>query len=297
MFNQGSGYSLSDIAAVSRNNDGGFGDGNGWWVILLFLFAFGGWGRGNNGFGLGNGEGGNTVAYVPYGGGVGAEIQRGFDTQSMLNKLDGITYGISDGFYAVNTGMLNGFNSVNNNLCNRFSGVDNAICTLGYQNAQLINGVENTIQDGDNATQIALMQGFNGVQAGQTALSTQLAQCCCDNRAAIADVKYQMATDTCAIQTSLANATRDLIDNGNANFRSITDRLTAMEMSAKDDKIAKLLSENQGLKFAASQSAQNAYLINQLNPCPVPAYVVANPNCCYQPTYSACNNGCGNFFN
>jgi hypothetical protein len=258
MFNQGTGsYSLSDIAAVSGRNNDGFGDGNGWWIILLFLFASGAWG---NGFGGGNG--------------IGAEVQRGFDTQSVLGKLDGITYGLSDGFYAVNS-----------NLCNRFAGVDNAICTLGYQNAQLINAVENTIQSGNNATQVALMQGFNGVQAGQTALGTQLAQCCCDTKGLIGDLKYQMATDTCGLHTALANATRDLIDNENANFRAISDRLTQMEISAKEDKIAALTAENQSLKFAASQNAQNAYLVNQLNPCPVPAYIVANPNCCY----NACN--------
>lgn len=284
MFNQGSGcYSLSDIAAVSRgNNDGGFGDGNGWWVILLFLFAFGGWG--NNGFGGFGGRSGEAVA-------TSAEVQRGFDNQAVIGKLDGITYGISDGIYALNTGMINGFNSVNNTLCNRFSGVDNAICTLGYQNAQLINGLENTIQSGNNATQVALMQGFNGVQAGQTALSTQLAQCCCDTKSLFGDLKYQMATDTCAIQNTIATSTRDLIDNDNANYRALAEKLAQMEMSAKEDKIAALTAENQGLKFAASQSAQNAYLISQINPCPVPAYVVPNPNCCYTAPQSACG-GC-----
>ena len=284
MFNQGTcGYSLSDIAAVSRNNDGGFGDGNGWWIILLFLFALGGWG--NNGIG---GFGGRSEQLA-----TNAELQRGFDNQTVIGKLDGITYGLSDGFYAVNTGLLNGFNSVNNTLCSRFAGVDNAICTLGYQTAQLVNGLENTVQSGDNATQIALMQGFNGVQAGQTALSTQLAQCCCDTKTLIGDVKYQMATDTCAIQNTIANSTRDLIDNDNANYRALAEKLTQMEISAKEDKIAALTAENQGLKFAASQSAQNAYLINQLNPCPVPAYVVPNPNCCYgTATVSTCG-GCG----
>lgn len=266
MFNQGIGsYSLSDIAAVTdRNNGDGFGDGNGWWIILLFLFASGAWGNGFGGFGGGGA------------GGVGAEVQRGFDTQSIIGKLDGITYGLSDGFYAVN-----------NNLCNRFAGVDNAICTLGYQNAQLINGVENTIQSGNNATQVALMQGFNGVQAGQTALATQIAQCCCDTKSLFGDVRYQMATDTCAVQNTIANATRDLMDNDNANYRALAERLTQMEINAKEDKIANLIAENQSLKFAASQQAQNAYLVNQLNPCPVPAYVVANPNCCYNPC------GCG----
>lgn len=240
MFNQGtSGYSLSDIAAVSKTGDGLFGEGNGWWIILLFLFASGAWG---------GGFGGNN--------GVGAEVQRGFDTQSVLGKLDGITYGLSDGFYAVNS-----------NLANRFAGVDNAICTLGYQNAQLINSLGNT------------------VQSGQKDLSAQLAQCCCDTKGLIGDLRYQVATDTCGIQTTVAGAARDIIENGNANYRAIADRLTQMEINAKEDKIAALTAENQNLKFAASQCAQNAYLINHINPAPVPAYVVANPNCCY----NACN--------
>lgn len=276
MFNQGSGsYSLSDIAAVSRGNNDGFGDGNGWWIILLFLFALGGWG--GNGFG-GFGGRGEQVA-------TSAEVQRGFDNQTVIGKLDGITYGLSDSTYALNTGMINGFN----NVTSRISGVDNAICTLGYQNAQLINGLENTIQSGNNATQVALMQGFNGVQAGQTALSTQLAQCCCDTKTMFGDIKYQMATDTCAIQGSIANSTRDLIDNENANFRALSDKLTQMEISAKEEKIAALTAENQSLKFAASQSAQNAYLLSHINPAPVPAYTVPNPNCCYTPTCCGCN--------
>ena len=92
------GYSLSDIAAVTdgRYNDG-FGCGGGsWWIILLFLFAAGG-----GGFGWGGGQGLTQ-----------AQMQQGFDTQEIVRKLDGVSYGLADGFYAQNTTMLNGFREV-----------------------------------------------------------------------------------------------------------------------------------------------------------------------------------------
>jgi hypothetical protein len=109
-----------------------------------------------------------------------------------------------------------------------------------------------------------------------------------------------MAKGFCDIGNVIQNTTRDVIDNQNANSRAILDFLT-------NDKIATLTAENQSLKFAASQNAQNAFitanqeaqtaeLIRRLGrDCPVPAYVVPNPNCCYQYAQPACNSGCGGF--
>ena len=96
-----------------------------------------------------------------------------------------------------------------------------------------------------------------------------------------ADIGYALATQACDTRRAIADSTRDIIDSNNAGVRSILDFLT-------NDKIAALTAENQSLKFAASQSAQNAYLINQLNPCPVPAYVTCNPR-----ATSNCGCGCG----
>ena len=170
-----------------------------------------------------------------------ADVRSAVDQQTLISKLDQQTYGLADSTYALNNTITNGFH-----------GVDNAVCTLGYN----------------------MQTGFNG-------LSSQLAQCCCDNRAAIADVKYQMATDTCAVQNTICSSTRDIIENANANSRAILDFLT-------QDKISALTSENQSLKLAASQAAQNNYLLSQLKPAPVAAYTVPNPYCCYTPC------GCGN---
>lgn len=257
MFNNNSGYSLSDIAAVSGRNGNGFGDSDGWWIILLLLFAAGGWGNGN-GWG---GNGGSTTR---------EEIAYGFDMNGLANGVRGIQQGLCDGFYAMNTGMLNGFSNVQSTLCNGFAGV----------NAAITNGT------------IADMQNTNTIQTGLTALGTQLAQCCCDQR-------YDLATQSCQTRQAIADSTRDIIASNDAGVRAILDFLT-------QDKITSLTAENQSLKFAASQAAQNAFitasqeaqtaeLIRRLaTPAAIPAYVVPNPNCGYTVVNSGCG-GCGSF--
>ena len=260
-----SGLSASDVALLTantgnggRNNDGFFGGDGAWWLIILAFFLFGGFG-GYGGYGAGGGMGGGATPYF-VGASTQSEIQRGFDNQAVISKLDGITNGLSDGFYAVNTGMLQGFNGVQNALCQGFNGV----------------------QQGLNGVNVAMLQGFNGTERGFSALATQLAQCCCDNRAAIADVKYQMATDTCSIQNTIQNTTRDILESNNANTRAILDFIT-------QDKIATLTAENQSLKMAASQSNQNAVLMAAMDAnkaeilrktgaeCPTAAYIVQPP--------------------
>lgn len=147
-------------------------------------------------------------------------------------------------------GLADSTYALNNAITSGFHGVDTAVCTLGYN-----------------------------IQGGLNGLSHQIADCCCQTGRAIergfADTNYNLATQFCDTRHSLSESTRDIIDNQNAGIRSILDFLT-------QDRISTLQAENQSLKFAASQQAQNAYLISKLSdPCPVPAYVVPNPNCCY----------------
>ena len=256
MFNN-NGYSLADIAAATGGKGNGLGlDGEGsWWIILLFLFAFGGWGNG----GWGGNAGGKTI---------GEEVAYGFDMNGLENSVRGIQQGLCDGFYAMNTGMLTGFNGVQSALCQGFAGINAGVNTAA---TEIIGAV--------NADTIANMQNTTAINTGITALGTQLAQCCCDNRYALAtgfaDLGYALADQSCQTRQAIANSTRDIIDSNNAGVRSILDFLT-------QDKIAALTAENQNLKFAASQAAQNNYLIAALrDPVPVPAYMVPNPNCCY----------------
>ena len=265
MFNTNSGcYSLSDIAAATGNggNNNGWGNGE-WWIILLFLFAFNG-----NGYGFGGNGGSSTREEIAY----------GFDMNGLENGVRGIQQGLCDGFYAMNTGMLNGFNGVQSTLCQGFSGVN-----------QSINSSANDIISTINADTIAGMQNTNAINAGITSLATQLAQCCCDSRYEsaknFADLSYALATQSCDTRRAISDSARDIIDSNNAGVREILDFLT-------QDKISALTAENQTLKFAASQQAQNAYLVNALRePCPIPAYVVPNPNCCYDYARTSCG-GC-----
>ena len=133
-------------------------------------------------------------------------------------------------------------------ITNGFHGVDTAVCTLGYN-----------------------------MQGGFNTLGHQISDCCCENgrimERGFADLGYALATQACDTRQAIANSTRDIIDSNTAGVRSILDFLT-------QDKIATLTAENQSLKFAASQAAQNAYLVSELRPCPIPAYTVANPYCC-----------------
>ena len=245
---------------VMPANTGGYGNGGAWgdggwlWIIVVFALLFG-WG--NNGWGgFGGGNGGGYVATAA----TQADIQRGFDNQAVISKLDGITNGLCDGFYAVQTGM----NGINTNIMQTGFGIQQAI----------------------NADTIANMQNTNALQA-------QLANCCCETREAIQGVNYNMAQNTCALQNTMNSNTRDIIDSQNAGTRAILDYLC-------QEKIASLQAENNDLRRAASQdrqsallttamSAQTQQIINAVNPTAIPAYVVPNPN-----AYAyGCNTGCG----
>ena len=220
---------------------------------------------GNNGWG-GFGGGGQR------GGGIREEVSYSFDMNGLENGVRGVQQGLADGFYAMNTGMLNGFNGIQSTLCQGFSGINQGMAQQTF----------------DISTQLHNMAAAS-------------ADCCCQTQRAIergfADTNYNLATQACDTRRAIADSTRDIIDSNNAGVRSILDFLT-------QDKIAALTAENQSLKFAASQAAQNAFiaanqeaqtaeLIRRLDtPCPVPAYVVPNPNCCYNYGVYA-NNGCG----
>lgn len=235
--------SASDVALLSGSNNRDTNDNreNGGWIwILLILFLF--WG--GNGYGGWNGN--NGSGYVATAA-TQADIARGFDNQAVIGKLDGITSGLCDGFYAMNNAMLTGFNGINTNVMQTGYGIQQAI----------------------NADTVANMQNTNALQA-------QLQQCCCDNKSAIAQTQYQLATDTCAITTAIQQQTQDIMQNCNANYRALHDEMVQAQMDAKDAKIAEQASAIQALNLAQSQANQNTYLINALKPAPIPAFPAAN---------------------
>lgn len=286
MYENGN-LSAADVAAVTRNNDNcGNGMWGGDWIGYLLLFALIGGGFGGfGGFGGGGilpwllfGNGG----FGGFGGGCGshcatqADLAAGFNNSAVLSNLNDLALGQA----GIQQTLCQGFNGVNTTVLQGFNGVDNAVCTLGYN-----------------------------IQSGLNGISREIGDCCCATQRAIDRVAYENQSNTCALQNTIQNTTRDVIDNANANSRAILDFLVK-------DKIDTLQSENLSLKFRASQSEQNAFitanqqaqtaeLIRRLGAdCPTPAYVVQPPqpvtfptNCCGQVNFAAggCNNGCGSF--
>nr|DAY49712.1 MAG TPA: hypothetical protein [Caudoviricetes sp.] len=233
------------VAPTNSGGNGGFGwDGNGSWFIII-LFLFAFLGWGNNGWGNNGGNSGGVVdGYV-----------LSSDFANIERKMDLINGGLCDGFYAANTTLLNGFAGVNQNMNN------------GFQTAELSRANQ----------QAALMQQLNAMQM-------QAAECCCNTQRSIEGVRYDMAAQACDTRNTVQNATRDIVENQNANSRAILDFLT-------NSKMRDLESANQELRLAASQSAQNNYLISQLRPCPSPAYITCNPWA--GSGYGGCGSGCG----
>lgn len=151
----------------------------------------------------------------------------------------------------------------------------------------------NDLQNGVRGIERGLCDGFYSMQTGFNNLGAQLAQCCCDNRAAISDLKYTIATEDCATRNLMQNNTRDIIESQNAGTRAILDFMVQEKMSAKDAKIAQLENQiamsNQTALFRADLDASRAEILRRTgHDCPTAAYLVQPPTAINFPT-----NGCG----
>lgn len=233
-----------NLGGTTAGNGGyGFG-GEGWWVIILFALIFG-WGRG--GYGGYGGSGDGVMNNYVLGSDFSMLSRQLSDSTAMTErKLDGIANGICDSTFALNNTIVNGNNAIQSTLTQGFAGLNTGMVQQGYENRIAIGNV-----------------------------GTQLAQCCCDLKEQIANVNYNMATNTCSI-----------IQSGKDNTQRIVDLLTAQSIEAKNDKIAAQQAEISALRLKASQEAQNNYLVNTLRPTPQPCYVTCNP-------YGCNCNGCG----
>lgn len=245
------------------NGNGGFGNAfGGDWAWIILLLLLG-WG--NNGWGGNGGNGGGLYPWMNQ-----ADITTsGFQNQMLNTNVTSIRDGIS----ALATQLCNCCGNVQMALANGFAGVE----------------------QGANARQMADMQQM-------FALQSQLAQCCCDNRAATADLKYTVATENCADRAAVSDGIRDVIASQTASTQRILDQLCADKIEQKNDIINQLRSElmyargqaSQDVQTAAIQAGQRA-LANEVEqyvaPKAIPAYVVQNPNCCYNPCGTNC--GCG----
>lgn len=231
---------------------GVFGGDMAWWLIILLLFANNGWG---GGFGWGNG--GGMMPWMMMGGQqqTNNDVQRGFDQSAIMNGLNTITGAIS-----------NGFANAEISRCNANMNVLQAL----------------------NANQAATMQNMNTLSMG-------LQNCCCENRAGLADLKYTVATENCSDRQVVSDGIRDLIasnaantqsikDSTNAGFTAIMDKICALELAGKDQRIADLETRLNAADRQASQAAQTAAIEQYINN-------LLNRNNC------GCNNVCGSCCN
>ena len=264
------GLTASDVALIQGNggrSSMGFGDGEGWWVIILFALIFG-WGR--------NGWGGSDNCSNGGGTYLGDNYALITDNATLERKIDGVYAGICDSTFALNNTMTNGFASAQNTMTNGFAGLNTAIVTSGYEtrnavtqdtigNMQNTNMLQGAIKDCCCQTQQNLADVKYTIGSSVAGIQNQIQSCCCDIGRQIergfADTNYAMATQNCATLQAIDKVGDRIID-----------RLT-------QDKLETLRDENASLRLAASQQAQNAYLVDKLNPnpCPKPAYVVQPP--------------------
>ena len=274
--------------------NGGFGSlfgGDGAWILLLILLC-GGWG----GFGFGGG----------FGGMMGMGMMDGFGLYPWLNNSQHISDGFRDQMLntsvaSIGDKITSGFGDVQTALCGGFAGVNATV--NGAQNALAQQLYTNQIADLERsfAAQTASTQGMNAIQS-------QLAQCCCDNRAATADLKYTVATEACADRAAVNDALRDVIAANTASTQRILDQLCQDKIDAKNDTIAQLRQELMFARGQASQDVQTAQILagqvreidgvyDRLKNCPVPSMPVYGMSPIFScPTSNNCGCGCGNGF-
>ena len=186
-------------------------------------------------------------------------------------------WGNGFGFGGGGNGVMDGYVLTSDfaNVERKIDSVNQGLCDGFYQQAQLVNGTNMAMANGFGQAELSRANQQAALMQQLTAMQMQAAECCCNQRADTAQLRYDMAAQGCDTRNTIQTATRDIIDNANSNSRAILDFLT-------QSKLQDLQSENQGLKLAASQAAQNSYLVSQLRPSPIPAYTVQNPYCCNQ---------------
>lgn len=264
--------------------NGGFGFGGDWaWIILLLLAFGGGWGMGGFGGGYGAMMGMDGFGLYPWLNNS-QNINGGFRDQFLNTQIGDLRTDVNRGFGDVQLGIA----GVNQNICQTGNGIVNAL-NSGFSGAEIAA----------NNRQMANMQSIFGVQSA-------LQNCCCENRAATADLKYTIATENCADRAAISDGIRDVMENCNRNNQAVLDKLCALELDNVKAQLAQAQRENVGLQnqinmatMRESQTAQTAQILagqaaeidgvyNRLKNCPVGTYSVCNPY-----IYPGQNNGCG----
>ena len=220
-------------------------------------------------------------------GGFGGGFGGMYEFPWLLNGQQGINNNVSSGFRDAQlsdgiTSIRDGISGLSTQLCGGFAGVNAAVAN-GFAQAEIAN----------NARQIADMQQMFSRQSA-------LQNCCCENRAATADLKYTVATENCADRAALNEGVRDIIANQTAGIQRILDKLCDQELMAERRTNDQLRTQLNMANLAASQAAQTAelrqsgatqlnQLVSELRSCPIPAQPVYGS----QPIFTCGSNNCG----
>lgn len=255
---------MDPAALMAMMNNNGMNGNGGWWIwIILLFFVWGGFG--------GNGFGNNRC-------GEAAQVASQLNTDANTNLLMQAINGNKDAISSLSNTLNCDINAVNTALNQINAGVSQISCDTKLSSCQVINAI----------------------QSGNAGLASQLASCCCDVRTAIQQQGYEN-------QLAIVNQTNTLTSNANSQFniigakidaqtQIINDKFCQLEMREMQNKIDTLRGEKAALEAAALTQAQTANLINQLRPCPVPAYLTCNPFGCnggFSGYGYGYNEGCG----
>lgn len=266
------------------NNGGGLGFGNDWGSLIILFLLFGMFG--NGGYGYGGGFGGNSDFPWLFNGqnGINANMNNGFQNAQLNDNVTSVRDGIS----ALSTQLCNSTGTIQMGMANGFNGVNAAV--NGAQNAIAAQMYANQIADLERsyAAQTANTQGLNSLQS-------QLAQCCCDNRAATQDVKFTIAQEECATRA-----------NSTANTQAILDKLCQLELDGYKRENDSLRTQLTFANMQASQTAQTAelrnsqattanQLVNELRSCPIPAQPVYGNTPIFTCAQNVAGCGCNGF--
>lgn len=279
--NETTGYSLSDIAAASGNND--FNGGWGMWIWVILIFAiFGNWG--------GFGSNGATTTAVDTGALDNYVLASDFAT--LQRQIDAATDRLSSQSTEINGNICNlayeqlgQFNSINSNVSTTGYAIQNAITQDTIANLQNTNNLSSQLADAYNNVRYDNLQNAN---ATQNIMTNGFAETNYNNATNACALKTQLNEVGTALATQMANSTRDIVDSNNTGVQAILTKLNEQEMNAKQAQIDALTQQVNSLTLAASQQAQNNAIIDALRPSPIPAYNVPNPYSAYGYNCTGC---------
>lgn len=270
------------FAMMNNRGNCGWGDMGAWWIIVLILFGFGGWG---NGFGGGFGGRGSAQGLADLGNLVNNDAGRDLIMQAIQGNATAISQ-LASTVHCDQNALMGAVQNLSTQLCN-----------LGMGQKDVIFAIQN----------------------GNQAILSKLCDCCCDLRQQVADFRGDIALQMCNQTNSLTNSINFVNSSVERGFAAtnyafadqtcqlkqaiaeqtqvINDKFCQLEMREQQREIQNLRDQVQAYQLSASQQAQTANIVSQLQPVPRPAYWVPNPYCgCNNFGYNGYNNGgcCGN---